>query len=84
MVSAAEDMISNPVNTILFGSRADLYTDEVDNDKIVRQGKYRGYTKKESTFLKAFGPLNNLYTFDTYNGISSNTAYYAREFSWWL
>lgn len=84
MVSAAEDMISNPVNTILFGSRADMYTDEVDNDKIVRQGKYRGYTKKESTFLKAFGPLNNIYTFDTYNGISSNTAYYAREFSWWL
>lgn len=84
MTSASESMISGPINTLLFGERADMLSDVSDNNKIIRQGKYRGYTKWESTWLKAAGPLNNIYTFDTYNGVSANTQYYAREFAWWL
>lgn len=84
MVSASESMITSPLSALVFGERADMLSDVSDNQKIIRQGKYRGYTKWESTWLKAAGPINSIYSFDTYNGVSANTLYYSREFAWWL
>lgn len=84
MVSASKSMVTGPLNTLAFGERADMLPETSDNQKIIRRGKYRGYTKWESTWLKAAGPVNNIYSFDTYNGVSANTLYYSREFAWWL
>lgn len=60
--------------------------DQINKDKVntVKQGKFKGYTQWESTLLKSIGLINNIQTAFTYNGVSTNTAYYARNYSWWM
>lgn len=53
-------------------------------DKIIKQGKYRGYTNLEAAFYKTIGFVNNLQSSFTYNGVSSNTSFYSRNYAWWM
>ena len=53
-------------------------------DKIIKQGKYKGFTNLEASIWKTLGVLNNLHSSLTYNGVSSNTSFYSRNYSWWM
>ena len=53
-------------------------------DKIVKQGKYKGFTNIEASIWKTIGALNNLHSSFTYNGVSANTSFYSRNYSWWM
>ena len=53
-------------------------------DKIIKQGKYKGFTNLEASIWKTLGVLNNLHSAFTYNGVSSNTSFYSRNYSWWM
>ena len=53
-------------------------------DKIIKQGKYKGFTNLEASIWKTLGVLNNLHSSFTYNGVSSNTSFYSRNYSWWM
>ena len=53
-------------------------------DKIIKQGKYKGFTNLEASIWKTLGVLNNLHSAFTYNGVSANTSFYSRNYSWWM
>ena len=53
-------------------------------DKIIKQGKYKGFTNLEASIWKTIGVLNNLHSSFTYNGVSANTSFYSRNYSWWM
>ena len=53
-------------------------------DKIIKQGKYKGFTNLEASIWKTLGILNNLHSSLTYNGVSANTSFYSRNYSWWM
>lgn len=53
-------------------------------DKIIKQGKYKGFTNIEASVWKTIGALNNLHSSFTYNGVSANTSFYSRNYSWWM
>ena len=53
-------------------------------DKIIKQGKYKGFTNLEASIWKTLGVLNNLHSSLTYNGVSANTSFYSRNYSWWM
>lgn len=57
---------------------------EAYGDKIVKQGKYKGFTNFEASMWKTLGVLNNLHSSFTYNGVSANTSFYSRNYSWWM
>lgn len=57
---------------------------EPHGDKIIKQGKYKGFTNLEASIWKTLGVLNNLHSAFTYNGVSANTSFYSRNYSWWM
>lgn len=57
---------------------------EAYGDKVVKQGKYKGFTNFEASIWKTIGVLNNLHSAFTYNGVSANTSFYSRNYSWWM
>ena len=70
---------------VLTGDVSNLEQEVVNGgNKVIRQGKFRGYTKWESSLRKSVGLINNIQSAFTYNGISTNKQYYARNYAWWL
>lgn len=46
------------------------------NDEIIKRGSYKGYRRYQRTLFKFFGPLDNLHTSFTLQGINENYRFY--------
>ena len=84
-LSTAVKNIQAVPSMVLTGDVSNLEQEVVNGgNEVIRQGKFRGYTKWESSLRKSVGLINNIQSAFTYNGISTNTQYYARNYAWWL
>lgn len=83
-LSTAVKNVQNVPQFLLTHDLSNLGEEVIGGNNIVRQGKFRGYHKWDSTWRKSIGLLNNVQSAFTYNGVSANTAFYSRSYAWWL
>lgn len=83
-LKTAVDNIQQVPMWLLTGDKTALDVFSVDMNQRINTGKFKGFKKGETIWRRSIGPLNNIQSALTYNGLSANTQFYTRNYSWWM